>query len=283
MGENGLPFTKMNGLGNDFVIADARTDKITLNAGQILRICDRAAGIGCDQLLVMESSTKADVFMRIYNADGSEVSACGNGTRCVARLVMDETGQDSVTIETVAGLLKAQRAGDQIAVDMGEPKLKWDDIPLSEPFHDTRGIELEIGPLGAPLLHTPAVVNMGNPHAVFFVDDLNVVDLSKSGPMLETHPLFPERANISLARVDARDAISLKVWERGAGLTKACGTAACAAVVSAVRKRLTDRMVNVRLPGGILTVEWRETDKHVIMTGPADYDGKGTIPAELLA
>ena len=299
-----LFFTKMNGLGNDFIIVDGRSDKIAVTTEQIIALCARAPAngaindrtprpnetngaikqangaiqnSGCDQLLILEPSKAADIFLRIYNADGSEVSACGNGTRCAARLVMDERAKDSCTIETRVGLLRAKRVGEMISVDMGVPKLKWDEIPLSEEFQDTRGIELEVGPLGSPLIHTPSVVNMGNPHAVFFVDDLNVLDLSRSGPMLETHPLFPEGANISLARVDARDALSLKVWERGAGLTKACGTAACAAAVSAIRKRLCDRTVNVRLPGGVLVIEWREADEHVIMTGPATYDGTGTV------
>jgi diaminopimelate epimerase len=278
-----VQFRKMNGLGNDFVVLDARPGKIPLNQASISAICDRKSGIGCDQLLVLEKpAAPADVFMRIYNADGSEASACGNGTRCVAQLVSNETGKADAIIATRAGLLKASRAGDGLfTVDMGEPKLKWDEIPLAEPFHDTRAIELEIGPLGAPILHSPAVINVGNPHAVFFVDDLDCIDLSRAGPMLEHHPLFPERANISLARVDARDHLTLKVWERGAGLTKACGTAACAAAASAIRKRLTDRRVIVTLPGGDLTIEWRESDNHILMTGPAADEGEGTLPENL--
>ncbi len=278
MGETNIPFTKMNGLGNDFIIVDARVEKLQLTASQVQTICERSTtAAGCDQLLIIEPSNVADIFLRIYNPDGSEVSACGNGTRCAARLIMDESGKHSCKIETQAGLLQCNRAGEMISVDMGEPKLKWDEIPLSEEFQDTRGIELEVGPLGAPLIHTPSVVNMGNPHAVFFVDDLNVIDLARSGPMLEHHPLFPEGANISLARIDAPDAISLSVWERGAGLTRACGTAACAAAVSAVRKRLCERIVNVRLPGGVLVIEWREADGHVIMTGPVELDGTGVL------
>lgn len=282
MSEQALPFRKMNGLGNDFVILDARKEKIELTRAQVLAIANRETGIGCDQLLILESSAKADIFMRIYNADGSEASGCGNGTRCVARLIMDKIDKDAVRIDTKGGILNAKRVGEHITVDMGMPKLKWDEIPLAEPFHDTRAIELQIGPIDAPLLHSPAVVNVGNPHAIFFVDDLNCIDLSKAGPLLETHPIFPERANISLARVDARNAMTLKVWERGAGLTKACGTAACAATVAAIRKRLTDRIVNVRLPGGVLNIEWRTSDDHILMAGPADFDFDGIIPAELL-
>jgi diaminopimelate epimerase len=196
---------------------------------------------------------------------------------------MNETGKASALIATRAGILRAFK-GEQnlVTIDMGEPKLKWNEIPLSEEFHDTRAIELEVGPLGAPILHSPAVVNVGNPHAIFFVDDLECIDLSKAGPMLETHPLFPEHANITLARVDSRDHLTLKVWERGAGLTKACGTAACAAVVASVRKRLTDRRAVVNVPGGVLIVEWREHDNHVLMTGPVEDEGAGLLPEHLL-
>ena len=166
---------------------------------------------------------------------------------------------------------------------MGVPRFSWEDIPLSEPFHDTRGIELQVGPIDAPLIHTPSVVNVGNPHCIFWVKDIDVIDLAKVGPMLEHHPLFPERANISLARVDARDRITLKVWERGAGLTRACGTAACAAAVAGARRRLTGRTVTVTLPGGNLSIEWRESDDHILMTGPVAYDFEGTLPEALAA
>jgi diaminopimelate epimerase len=275
-------FRKMNGLGNDFVVLDARSRPLTLSAAQVRAIADRKSGIGCDQLLLIEKSAKANAFMRIYNADGGETQACGNGTRCIAWLLMNETDKDNVTLDTLGGILSAARAGEKnVTIDMGEPKLKWDEIPLSEPFHDTRAIELEIGPLGAPILHSPAVINVGNPHAVFFADDLDCIDLSKAGPMLEQHPLFPDRANITLARVDARDHLTLKVWERGAGLTKACGTAACAAAVSAARKRLTDRRVTVTLPGGDLVIEWLENN-HILMTGPIENEFEDEIPAKLL-
>lgn len=279
-----LHFRKMNGLGNDFVILDARTQPLALSVGAIRAICERGKGIGCDQLLILEPPPKnADVFMRIYNSDGSEARACGNGARCVAKLVLQETGKDFIVLATLGGMVKAKAAPQgQITVNMGAPKLKWDEIPLAEPFHDTRGIELQIGPIDAPILHSPAVVNVGNPHAIFFVGDLDCIDLSKAGPMLGTHPIFPEGANITLARVDTREHMTIKVWERGAGLTKACGTAACAATVSAARKRMTDRIVNVRLPGGVLMIEWRESDDNILMTGPADEDGEGVVPADLL-
>ncbi|MES2906874.1 MAG: diaminopimelate epimerase [Pseudomonadota bacterium] len=280
-----LGYLKMNGLGNDFVVLDARAKPIALGEEQVRAISNRETGIGCDQMLVMEKPPAgADVFMRIYNADGGETEACGNGTRCIGRLILDETGKSSVKIATVAGVLIASNGmnGTDVTVDMGVPKLKWDEIPLAEPFHDTRTIELQLGPIDAPLLHSPAVVNNGVPHAIFFVDDLNCVDLGKAGPMLEHHPIFPQGANIALARVDARDAITSKVWERGAGLTQACGTSACATAVAAIRRRLTDRVVTIRLPGGPLQIEWRENDEHVLMTGPAQTDGEGILPEHLM-
>lgn len=274
------PFRKMNGLGNDFVVFDARTNPLSVTTEEARSIADRWSGVGCDQLIVLEPSPAgADVFMRIFNADGSQVSACGNATRCVGRLLMDESGKGEVLIETKAGLLKAAAGANHeiVTVDMGVPRLAWDEIPLAERFHDTRWIELQVGPIDAPLIHSPSVVNMGNPHAIFFVDDLAVVDLAKVGPMLEHHPLFPERANISLAKVIGSDEVHVKVWERGAGLTKACGTAACAVVVAGVRRKLLDRLAHVNLPGGVLTIEWRVVDNHVMMSGPSEIEFVGVI------
>ena len=191
--------------------------------------------------------------MRIFNADGSEVSACGNATRCIALIAAAEMGRSDVSVETRAGLLTANVNGaERITIDMGRPRFAWDEIPLAEPFRDTTGIELQIGPIDAPVLHTPSVVNVGNPHAIFWVDDVEAYDLARFGPLLENHPIFPERANISLAQVTSRNGLRLRTWERGAGLTKACGTAACAAAVAAARKGLTDRQVTVELPGGAL-------------------------------
>jgi diaminopimelate epimerase len=280
-----LSFLKMNGLGNDFVVIDGRRAPVRLTHEAVRRIADRESGIGCDQLIVLENTgSGADLFMRIYNAEGGEVSACGNATRCVAHLAMEETGRRDATVETRAGLLIARRgeAPETISVDMGAPRLRWDEIPLAEEFRDTRAIELQVGPIDAPLLHSPGVVNMGNPHAVFFVGDVDAINLARIGPLLEHHPIFPERANISLAQVTAPDAIRLKVWERGAGLTQACGTAACAALVASARRRLSDRQATVTLPGGPLLIEWRESDDHVLMTGPFALDGEGVIAPELL-
>lgn len=271
-------FIKMNGLGNDFAIFDGRNEAISFGAGRASALADRENGIGFDQLIIMEPSPRADVFMRILNADGSEVDACGNATRCVARLIAGEVNRPGVTIETNAGLLTGQIMNEtQVTVDMGVPNFDWQAIPLSEEFRDTRMVELQVGPIDAPLLHSPSVVNVGNPHCIFWVDDIEAHDLSKFGPMLEHHPLFPERANISLAQVTSKNALILRVWERGAGITKACGTAACAAAVCSARKKLTGRNVVVSLPGGDLQILWRESDDHILMTGPVEVEYKGEI------
>lgn len=278
-----IPFRKMNGLGNDFVVLDARARPITLAAEDAQRIGDRARGVGCDQVIVMEPSQKADVFMRIFNADGSEVGACGNATRCIALLAAEETGRNEVSVETRSGLLKANVDGaDRITIDMGKPRFAWDEIPLAEPFHDTTGIELQIGPIDAPVLHSPSVVNVGNPHAIFWVNDIDAYDLGRFGPLIENHPIFPERANISLAQVTSRNGLRLRTWERGAGLTKACGTAACAAAVAAARKGLTDRQVTVELPGGVLFIDWTKDD-HILMCGPAELEFEGTLAPDTLS
>jgi diaminopimelate epimerase len=277
-------FRKMNGLGNDFVVLDSRARALAL-APEIVRvIADRKEGIGCDQLIALEPSDKADVFMRIWNADGGEVEACGNAARCVAAVIATEQGRSQVSIETEDQVLGAVVGGDgNVTIDMGVPRLAWDEIPLAEPFHDTSRIELQAGPIDAPVLHSPGAVNVGNPHALFFVEDTEAIDLAGIGPMLECHPLFPERANISLVQVMSPDHLKVRTWERGAGLTRACGTAACASAVAAVRRDLAGRKVTVSLPGGDLVIEWREGDGHVLMTGPYELDFEGTLPASLLA
>ncbi|VAW10066.1 Diaminopimelate epimerase, partial [hydrothermal vent metagenome] len=271
-----IAFCKMNGLGNDFVIVDARAHDVPLTRDLIRKVSDRTTGIGCDQFIRIEPSDRqnVDAFMRIWNADGGEVEACGNATRCVAWGLLEESGAQTVAIDTSAGILHC-RAGPtpmNFTVDMGAPRFGWQDIPLAEPFADTRAIELQIGPIDAPVLHSPSVVNVGNPHAIFWVDDVKAHDLETFGPLLENHPVFPDRANISLAQVTARNAITLKVWERGVGLTRACGTAACAVAAAAARKGLTERQVTVTLPGGPLGIEWREDDDHIEMTGPVEME-----------
>jgi diaminopimelate epimerase len=272
------PFLKMNGLGNDFVVVEARSAPFRPNAEEACAIADRAAGIGCDQLIGVEASARADAFMRIWNADGGAVEACGNATRCVGWLLMQATGRDEATIETVAGLLSAARGPDgQITVDMGAPGLDWTDIPLAEAM-DTRNIELQVGPIDAPVLHTPGCVSMGNPHVVFFVPDVEAAPVREVGPMIEHHHLFPERTNVEFAQILARDRIRLRVWERGVGETRACGTGACAALVAAARRNLTDLTAVVELQGGELTIEWRTADDHVLMTGPVAVEFTGTLP-----
>lgn len=271
----------MNGLGNRICILDARTDTMPLNAEIVKALGQDGKGIGFDQMMVLEPPRNqlADVFTTIWNNDGTKVSACGNGTRCVAWYLMRESGQDHVVIETQAGLLGASRAGEfEISVDMGEPQLDWDQIPMSERM-DTIRIELQVGPLDDPIMHGPGCVSMGNPHVVFFVQDAEVAPVKEVGPMIEHHPLFPEGVNVGFAEIVTRDHIRLRVWERGAGLTKACGTGACAALVAAVRRRKTGRRARVQVDGGNMTIEWRVSDNHVIMTGPVEIEAEGTIGA----
>lgn len=278
-----IPFRKMNGLGNDFVVLDARAHPLTISEGAAKAIADRKTGIGCDQLIVLEKSAGFDVRMRIWNAEGGEVQSCGNASRCVADLLFDEAGTNTAAISTKGGLLIASKAGAKmVTIDQGVPKFDWKDIPLSEPFADTRHIEMQYGPIDHPLIHSPSVVNVGNPHCIFWVDDLDVVDLGRAGPMLENHPLFPERANISFAKVVARDHIILRVWERGAGLTKACGTAACATMAAGYRIKIIDAKCKITLPGGDLHMAVRESDGHVMMTGPVAYEFDGVLPEGLL-
>jgi diaminopimelate epimerase len=272
------PFLKMNGLGNDFVVVEARSAPFTPSLAEARAIADRAKGIGCDQIIAIEPSDKADAFMRIWNSDGAEVDACGNASRCVGWLLMQAAGRETATIETNAGVLSVTAGeGGLITVDMGPPGLDWRDIPLEEQM-DTRGIELEIGPRGAPLLHTPGCVSMGNPHVVFIVPDAEAAPVEQVGPMIEHHLLFPERVNVGFAQIKSGDRIRLRVWERGAGLTKACGTGACAALVAANRRGLTTTHVTVELDGGELEIDWRQSDGHVLMTGPAAVEFTGTLP-----
>lgn len=279
-----IPFRKMNGLGNDFVVLDARARPIAVTESSAKAISDRKTGIGCDQLIVLEKSADFDVRMRIWNAEGGEVQSCGNASRCIADLLFNETAKNTATISTKGGLLIASKAGDKmVTIDQGVPKFGWKDIPLSEPFADTRHIELQYGPIDHPLIHSPSVVNVGNPHCIFWVEDLDVVDLSRAGPMLENHPLFPERANISFAKVIARDHIILRVWERGAGLTKACGTAACATIAAGHRIKIIDDKCRITLPGGDLLMAVRENDGHIMMTGPVAYEFDGVLPEGLLS
>jgi diaminopimelate epimerase len=265
---------KLNGNGNEITVLDLRGTVLTVSGAEARAIA-AGDGLAFDQLMVLHAprSPGTDAFMTIFNRDGSQAESCGNGTRCVAFILLRGTPREKLVLETAAARLECLRKAETIfTVDMGRPRLAWNEIPLRDPFHDTRNIELQIGPIDAPILHTPSAVNMGNPHAIFWVDDIDAYDLGKIGPLLENHPLFPERANISLAHVTSRAHIALKVWERGTGLTRACGSAACAALVAAVRKGLTGRRATVSLPGGDLDIEWRESDGRVLMTGPVEFE-----------
>ena len=275
-------FVKMNGVGNEIVVVDLRARGGKIEPAEAVAAA-RPEGAPYDQLMALypPRTPGTDAFVRIYNNDGSEAGACGNGMRCVADIVSKESGKSALTFETSAGLLNCwKREGGLYTVDMGKPRFQWNEIPLAEEFRDTRAIELQIGPIDKPVLHSPSVVSMGNPHAIFWVDDVNAYDLEKFGPLLENHPIFPERANITLAHIVSRGAIVIRTWERGAGLTKACGSAACAAAVAAARLKRTERQVRVTLPGGELTIEWR-ADDHVLMTGPVEFEFTGKFDASL--
>ena len=261
-----VPFIKMHGLGNDFVVLDARTGGVPpVDTRLAAALADRHRGIGCYQLILIEPSATADLRMRIFNADGSEVEACGNATRAVGLL----HGKPA-RIETLAGVLEARPDGAGIAVDMGRPRFGWDEIPLAWAM-DTLHL-----PVGWEDLADPVAVNVGNPHVIFFVADCAAVDLARLGPLIETDPLFPERVNVNVATIESRTAIRLRVWERGAGLTLACGTGACATAIGAMRRGLVERTVTVTLPGGALTITWTDEDR-ILMSGPATEAFRGSF------
>ena len=281
----GHEFKKMHGLGNDFVVFDARARPLHLEPVEIQALADRRTGIGCDQLLVVRESDRADAFLQIHNADGTEVGACGNGARCVGRDLMREKNTTRVSIETTAGVLQVYDGGEGlVTVDLGEVRTGWEEIPLSKE-QNTLHLEIEVAnrddPDGDPLLWDPAAVNVGNPHVVFLVKDPDVVDLARIGPLIGTADLFPEGANVTLAKVTGEDALQARVWERGAGLTPACGTAACAALVTAARLGVTGRSAVVELSGGPVGVLWRD-DNHVLLTGPAETSFQGAVRMEPL-
>ena len=273
------PFLKMNGLGNEIIVADMRGRKDRVTAAAAVAInADPATKF--DQIMAIHDARTPGTanYIEILNSDGTLAEACGNGMRCVVQALSAQSGQQSFVFETLAGILTGEEHADgSITVDMGKPRTKWDEIPLAEEFYDTTGIELQIGPIDAPVLHTPSAVSMGNPHVTFWVeDDVWGYALDRFGPLLENHPIFPERANISIAQVVAPDHVILRTWERGAGLTRACGTAACAALVNAVRTGRTERKAIVTVPGGDLVVEWR-VDEHVMLTGPAEFEFSGEV------
>ena len=275
------PFAKMNGAGNQILVVDMRGRSDLITAKAAIALADDP-DTNFDQIMAIHDPKIAgsDAYINIINCDGTLAQACGNGTRCVVQALSAETGRNTFTLQTIAGILNAEQLEDGlISVDMGKPEFRWDKIPLAEEFYDTSRFELQIGPIDAPVLHSPSAVSMGNPHAIFWVkDDVNSYDLARFGPLLENHPIFPERANISIARVKSPTEIDLRTWERGAGLTLACGSAACATGVSAYRTGRTERKVNITVPSGqILTIEWRERDEHVVMTGPAEWEFSGFL------
>ena len=279
------PFLKMNGLGNEIIVADmrGRADRVTPAAAIALN-ADPATRF--DQIMAIHDPRTPGTanYIEILNSDGSRAQACGNGMRCVVARDVKASGKHDFLYETRAGLIPAHYENENtITVDMGVPRFGWRDIPLAEEFHDTRAIELQIGPIDAPILHSPSVVSMGNPHAVFWVKDVAAYDLARFGPLLENHPLFPERANITLAAVASPEHLIIRTWERGAGLTKACGSAACAAAVCAARAKRAQRRVTVTLPGGDLLIDWRDRDDHVLMTGPVEYEYEGRFDPALFA
>lgn len=264
----------MHGLGNDFVVMDGRRTPVTFDEATAAAVADRKRGIGCDQFIGLSASSTADVQMHIYNADGGRVAACGNATRCIGQVLLSETGAEEVTIQTDAGVLKARSSGVNVSVDMGRPGLNWHDIPLAE-AQDTLHLPIGLGPLTDPV-----AVSMGNPHMVFFVSDIQDIDMVKLGAELEHHALYPERANVGVAQIIDEQVIRLRVWERGVGLTQACGTGACAALVAAFRRGLSDRKARLDLDGGALQIDWAEDD-HVWMTGSTTlaYEGQVDLTA----
>lgn len=272
---DGIPFLKMHGAGNDFVVIDNRSGAVAFDEAGRKLLADRRYGVGCDQIVMLENSEVADVFMRLYNSDGGEVSACGNATRCIAWLMMEETGKKHVKVETKADVLLCDRADDMaVTVNMGKPRFGWQSIPLSRKI-DTQNIPFtRIGSL-----HEGFALSMGNPHIVFESVDVNKVSLETAGPRIENHELFPERINVEIMQVLARDHLKVRVWERGTGETLACGTGACAAMIAARVRGLVDSKATVSLPGGDLTIEWTgdsmENHDAVLMTGPVALVAEG--------
>lgn len=280
-----LPFYKMHGLGNDFVVIDARGGEDPATPALARAIADRRRGVGFDQMIVLRDGSEraAAADIDFWNADGSMSGACGNGARCAADLLMRQHGLGALTLRSAAGLLACRRLPDgRVEVDMGAPKLDWREIPLRDASHTER-IDVKLGPIDDPALWGPGAVNMGNPHCVFFVEDAETAPVEKLGPMIEHHPMFPERTNVEFAQVLDRGRIRTRVWERGVGVTQACGSGACAVAVAAARRRLADRRVEVILDGGSLEIDWREADDHVLLSGPTAMVFAGVIDPDFIA
>lgn len=275
-------YVRMNGAGNAFIVVDAFDRPFRPSPEEVRRLASDEAGLGgFDQLIAVEPAKGADGFMRVWNADGSMVETCGNALRCVGWLMLEEFEKPEVLVDTLGGMARASRAGDlRVQVDMGVPRLDWQQIPLAEEM-DTRGIELQVGPIDDPVVHTPGAVSMGNPHVVFFTDRQDDAFVRATGSLIEHHPLFPEGVNVGFANVLDRQTIRLRVWERGAGLTLACGTGACGAMVAASRRGLIDRSSRMILDGGELFVTWDEATEHVFMTGPVEIETTGQLQSVL--
>ncbi len=270
-------FLKMHGLGNDFAVFDARKASLVLDMAQACAIADRKRGIGCDQVLVIENDKNgADAFVRIYDADGSEVEACGNGSRCIAKLLIEEGSKPVVRISTKGGLLECSRAGDLFTVDYGPPQLDWREIPMAQAV-DTASFALQVDNFSDQALQDVSAVATGNPHLVLFVERAEDAPVATLGPAIEHHPWFPARTNVEFVERRSENALRMRVWERGVGITEACGTGACASVVAAHRRGFTERKVQVELDGGMLDIEWREEDDHILMTGPAVLSFEGEV------
>jgi len=270
-------FLKMHGLGNDFAVFDARQSPLALSAADARAVADRRRGIGCDQIIVIEKDgAGADAFMRIYNADGGEVESCGNASRCIAKLLIEETGKDIVRMASRGGLMECRKAGDLVTVDYGPPQLDWREIPMAQAV-DTLSFALPVENFSERSLDAAAALATGNPHLVLFVDDAEDAPVATLGPMVEHHPWFPKRTNVEFVEKLSDKEVRMRVWERGVGITEACGTGACASVVAAARRGITGRKVRVRLDGGVLDIEWRESDDHILMTGPALLSFSGEV------
>jgi diaminopimelate epimerase len=275
-----IAFRKMHGLGNDFVVFDARKQALALDAETARLLADRRVGIGCDQVIVIaRGDGKIDAVMQIRNADGGDVESCGNAARCVARLLMEETGRDTIRLDTIGGELVCRDAGNGlVAVDMGAPRLLWNEVPLAKAT-DTNMFHLNVDGTN----HVASAVSVGNPHVVLFVDDAEAAPVAALGARIENHPMFPERTNVEFASVTARNRLRMRVWERGVGITSACGTGACATAVAAFRRGLVGRQVEIMLDGGALKIELREGSEHIVMTGPTSLVFTGEIDLETLA
>lgn len=270
----------MHGLGNDFVVFDARKQDVALDDETARAIADRRFGIGCDQVIVIApGNRKYDAVMRIWNADGGNVESCGNAARCVARLLMDETKRDTIRLDTIGGELVCRDAGNGlVAVDMGAPRLMWNEVPLAKAT-DTNMFHLNVDGTN----HIASAVSVGNPHVVLFVEDAESAPVAALGERIENHPMFPERTNVEFASISGRNRVRMRVWERGVGVTSACGTGACATAVAAFRRGLTGRRVEIMLDGGVLKIELREENEHIVMTGPTSLVFTGEIDLGILA